>query len=386
MAGITVGGVLLTAGCATFSDQPKDWSPQEELTPQAGPDPQLPGDEGRGSGAPGGDEPPPPSEVPPPDGCTDYNQAVIGTCLDTVGAVAALPGDGAEPAALVGERTTGRIMRVMRGAKPQVVATIPVDGSTDGGLTGLALSPTYAEDQLLFAYITTPTDNRLVRIAPGDSPKPVVTGIPRGARGNKGALGLDHRGSLLLATGNAGDTAAAKNSRSLAGKVLRVDGTGQPAPDNPTPTSAVVANGLNSPGGVCSSLDGSRMWVTDRAPDRDLLYKVEPGKPLGAPAWTWPDRPGVAGCVSTPDAVWVVTSRVGNLQSLPLAADGSFTGKPQITMGGAEGFGLLGGFDLINEQVAVAGTVNKDGGRPVSSDDRAVVIAVSGGVGGGGPD
>lgn len=385
MAGITAG-VLLTAGCATFNEQPEDWRPQEELTPQAGPDPRLPGDEDGGSQAPGGVEPTPPSEVPPPDGCTDYNQAVIGTCLDKVGAVAALPGDGAEPAAIVGERTTGRILRVKRGAEPTVVATVPVDASTDGGLTGLALSPTYAEDQLLFAYITTPTDNRLVRIAPGDTPKPVLAGIPRGASGNKGALGLDHRGSLLLATGNAGNPATARNPRTLAGKVLRVDAAGQPAPDNPVPTTAVVASGLYLPGGVCSSLDGSRMWVTDRTPGRDLLYQVVPGEPLTAPAWTWPDRPGVAGCVSTRDAVWVVTSKVGNLQSLPLAADGSFTGKPQVTMAAEEGFGLLGGFDLINEQLAVAGTVNKDGGKPVSSDDRAVVIAVNGGAGGGGPD
>ena len=55
--------------------------------------------------------------MPPPDGCKDYNPAVIGTCLSTVVAVAALPGDGRDPAALVGERDTGRILRVKRGAE-----------------------------------------------------------------------------------------------------------------------------------------------------------------------------------------------------------------------------------------------------------------------------
>ncbi len=384
VAGVTVGGALLTASCATFSDQPAEWHPQDELTPQAAPDPELPGDEGA-TGGTAETERPRPSEVPPPNGCTDYNPAVIGTCMSTVVAVAALPGDGQEPAALVGERDTGRILRVKQGVEPQVVATVPVDARSDGGLTGLALSPTYAEDQLLFAYVTTPTDNRLVRIAPGDTPKPVLTGIPRGPTGNKGTLGLDHRGALLLATGNAGNPALARNPNSLAGKVLRLDGTGQPAPDNPTP-ARIVANGLYSPGGVCGSMDGSRLWVTDQTPSGDRLYALQLGEPLGAPAWSWPDRPGVAGCASTPDGVWVVTERAGNLQNLPLAQDGSFSGKPEVTMADGEGFGRMSGFDLMNEGLAVAGTVNKDGGKPVSSDDRAVLITVLQGGGGGGPD
>ncbi|HEX2131763.1 MAG TPA: PQQ-dependent sugar dehydrogenase [Actinophytocola sp.] len=389
VAGVSVGGMLLTAGCASFSDQPETWRPQEQVTPQAPPEPQVPGagdgSPGGGGGA-GGGQPPPASEIPPPDGCKDYHPAVIGTCLDTVAAVAALPGNGSDPTALVGERTTGRILRVKKGTEPKVVAVAPVDASTGGGLTGLALSPTYAEDQLVFAYITTPTDNRLVRIAPGDTPKPVLTGIPRGTTGNAGALAVDHRGALLLATGDAGKPALAADPRSLAGKVLRVDPSGKPAPGNPNPGSPIVAEGLHSPGGVCASLDGSRMWVTDRGAQADLLYQLELGKPMTTPAWSWPDRPGVAGCVSTPDAVWVATSTAGNLQTLPLAEDGSFSGKPVVSMAEDEGFGRLGGMDLVNEQVAVGGTVNKDGGTPVSSDDRAVTIVVVGGGANGGPD
>lgn len=385
MAAATVGGLLVTAGCATVAEQPEDWRPQDQVQPQAAPQPQAPGG-GSGSGRGGAERPPPPSDIPPPDGCTDFHPAVVATCLNQLTAVAALPGDGSDPSALVGERTTGRILRVKKDVK-EVVAVAPVEASTDGGLTGLALSPTYAEDQLIFAYITTPTDNRLVRIAPGDTPKPVLTGIPRGTTGNKGALAVDHRGALLLATGDAGRPALAKDPRSLAGKVLRLDANGKPAPDNPNPRSAIVADGLRSPGGVCASMDGARMWVTDRGADRDLLYQLQLGKALGAPAWSWPDRPGVAGCAATPDAVWVANSTAGNLQNLPLADDGSFSGKPVVTMEKEEGFGLLGGLDLVNEQVAIGGTLNKGaGGVPVSSDDRAVIIVVTVGQGGGGPD
>ena len=378
-----LSGVLLTSACATFADQPppESWRPQEQLTPQGGPDPEVPGESRPGEGGTGDSGTP--TEIPPPDGCKDYDPAVIATCLDTVVAVAAFPGDGQDPVALVGERRTGRILRVKQGSDPQLVATVPVDGSGDGGLTGLALSPTYAEDQLIFAYITTPTDNRVVRIAPGDVPKPVITGIPRGATDNRGALAQDRTGALLLATGDAGNAQLAGDLGSLAGKVLRFDASGAPAPGNPTKTSLVVASGLRSPGGVCTSVNGPGAWVTDRAANQDVLFRLELGKPLTTPAWTWPDRPGVSGCAAMATGIVIVMSTAGNAQRLPIASDGSFSGKPEVTLDKDEGYGLLGGMDAVNDQVAVVGTLNKDGGRPVSSDDRAIVVVLTGQKGSG---
>ena len=38
-------------------------------------------------------------------------------------------------------------------------------------------SPTYSQDRLTYAYISTPTDNRVIRIADGDAPKDLLTGI-----------------------------------------------------------------------------------------------------------------------------------------------------------------------------------------------------------------
>jgi glucose/arabinose dehydrogenase len=381
---------VLASGCASFTPQPppEAWKPQQSLTPQAGPEPKVPnGPDGGGGGGGGGGsrgssggQP-----IPPPNGCTDYNPLVIATCLNTVTSVAVLPGDG-DPIALVGERTTGRIMRVRKGQAPVVVATLKVDASTDGGLTGLARSPTYAEDRLIFAYITTETDNRLVRIAEGDTPKPVLTGIPRGPSGNRGALALDNRGALLLVTGDAGNAATATDQNSLAGKVLRLNTAGKAAEGNPVKGAPVIVSGAHSPGGVCSSLDGARLWFTDRDATRDLLYRFEPGRPLGQPAWTWPDHPGVAGCMSATDTVGVAMSVAANVQMLPIAPDGTFKGKPQITFADKDGFGRLWGLDLVTaDGMAVAGTVNKAGGTPVSSDDRVVVIAPTGG-GGAGPD
>jgi glucose/arabinose dehydrogenase len=264
---------------------------------------------------------------------------------------------------------------VHKGDAPVVVARLAVNAAGDGGLTGLALSPTYTQDQLIFAYVTTPTDNRIMRIAPGDTPKPVLTGIPRGATDNRGVLSVDHRGELLVATGDAGNPSAAANPHSLAGKVLRIDVDGAPAPGNPDPNSPIVASGLVDPGGLCSSGDGTRAWVTDRTSAQDVLYRLVIGQPLNQPAWTWPDKPGVAGCAAFSDLVMVSTSSAGNLQNLALNSDGSFTAKPEVTLQGSQGFGRLSGMDILDAQNAVVGTVNKDpGGHPESSDDRVVII------------
>lgn len=369
--------MLALAGCADFTQEaaPQSWTSAPQLSPEAPPNPVLPGQSGQGAGGSGPAQPVDPTSVPPPKGCEDFNPAVIATCLNPISSVVALPGTGNDPVGLAAERATGRILRVHKGDAPVVVAHLAVNAAGDGGLTGLALSPTYTQDQLIFAYVTTRTDNRVMRIAPGDTPKPVLTGIPRGATDNRGVLAVDHRGELLVATGDAGNPSAAANPHSLAGKVLRIDVDGAPAPANPDPNSPIVASGLVDPGGLCSSLDGSRAWVTDRTSAQDVLYRLVIGQPLDQPAWTWPDKPGVAGCAAFSDLVMVATSGAGNLQNLALNSDGSFTAKPEVTLQGSQGFGRLSGMDILDAQNALVGTVNKDpGGHPVSSDDRVVII------------
>lgn len=366
----------MLTGCATFTQEaaPGAWSSAPALSPEQPPNPGGPGQSPQGAGNQG--QPQTPTTVPPPKGCTDFNPAVIATCLNQVSAVAVLPGTANDPVGLAAERTTGRILRVHKGDPPAVVATLPVDATGDGGLTGLVLSPTYTEDQLVFAYVTTPTDNRVMMIAPGDAPKPVLTGIPRGTTNNRGVLALDHKGALLVATGDAGDPTNATNPNSLAGKVLRIDVNGQPAPGDPDPGSPVVASGLIDPGGLCSTSDGSRAWVTDQTATEDVLYKLTTDQStLDAPAWTWPDKPGVAGCAAFATSVMVATSTAGNVQNLSLNSDGSFTSKPTVTLQGKQGFGRLAGMDVLSTTAVMAGTVNKStGGSPESSDDRVVVI------------
>jgi glucose/arabinose dehydrogenase len=376
-------GLLLSA-CAKFDDRAagQTFVPAPELSAPAGPQPQLPEIDGQsGTAAPA---PAPSTSIPPPQGCTDYDKAVIATCLDTVSAVAALPGDPSTPSALAAERKTGRVLRIVAGEKPAQLAQLSVDADGDGGLTGLALSPTYGEDQLVFAYITTATDNRVVRFTQGQQPKPILTGIPKGATGNRGAI-ISDGPALLVATGDAGNPAAAADPTSLAGKVLRIDTSGNPAPGNPTPGSRVYASGLQDPGGLCKSADASRVWVTDREATGDALYQVQPGASLTVPTWTWPDKPGVAGCADGDQLVMIATSTTPGVQDLPIASDGSVSGTPTAILDGKGGptYGRLSGIDALDNQYALAGTVNRDGGQPVSSDDRVVVIQIQPSSGGG---
>ncbi|MFI9009428.1 PQQ-dependent sugar dehydrogenase [Actinosynnema sp. NPDC053489] len=380
LRGVLIGSALglLAAGCASFPEQPgpAGWSAAQQLTPQAGPVPELPGElpKGPSQGQSPGQQP---SAVPPPQGCKDFNPAVVGTCLSPISGVALTDVNQTTGAvtALATERTTGRLLKVTKDVDPVEVARFEVDAAGDGGLTGLTLSPTYPEDQLVYVYATTATDNRVLRLAPGDVPKPVLTGIPKGPTGNRGALAHDRTGALLVATGDAGNPAAAADPDSLAGKVLRIDGTGQPARGNPTAGSRVLASGLRSPAGLCVSGDGSKTWVTDAGTTADVLYRVQPGRAVGDPAWSWPERPGVGGCASFSNAVMVAASATGGALNLPMNPDGGFTGKPEASLTGEDGFGRLGPLVMLDDTTALAGTVNKaPGGAPVSSDDRVVII------------
>jgi glucose/arabinose dehydrogenase len=364
--GVTVAVSALAAGCAQFpEDHPGVWNPQPSLRPEAAPQPQI-----EGEPAP---PPPPPNSGPsqrpaPPNGCDDRDPLVVATCLDPVGAIAVLP-DG--QSALVGERSTGRILRVQRGTAPVEIARVPVSASGGGGLTGLALSPSYNEDELIYAYATTGMDNEVIRIAPGDRPKAVLSGIPKGASDNSGAMLADGKGALLIATGDAGSRAAAGDPLSLAGKVLRIDEFGRPAPDNPNPSSPVVASGLAAPAGLCGA-DAGGSWVTDQGGTQDSLYRVQAGQPLGAPAWTWPDRPGVTGCAASQAAVVVALTNGSALFTMHPTPDGAFTGQPTKVMQNT--YGQFSAASLGPDGLLWLGTANKASGRPVSSDDRVLRI------------
>lgn len=317
--------------------------------------------------------PPPPGQSPappPPTGpCDDPDPSVIATCLDTTGAMVMLP-DG--NTALVAERTTGRIMAVPRDGDPTEFASVPVDPAGDGGLTGLALSPSFTEDHLVYAYITTPQDNRVVRFTQGDAPKPILTGIPKGPTGNAGDLVFTEPRQLTVLTGNAG---GGGDPASLSGKLLRVQ---DPAPGARNP--AVVAAGFGASGGLCRDPQTGSLWITDRAPTMDRLQRITADGSTPTLVWSWPDKPGVGGCAAADGTVVTALDGAKSVAAVTVSKEsGAVTGDPLVLA--EDKYGHFGAAVIAGDGTIWGSTVNKSSGGAVATDDRVVVIPFAGGGG-----
>ena len=115
------------------------------------------------------------------------------------------------------------------------------------GCSGLALSPTFAEDALVYAYLTAGSDNRVVRFSvAGDRSaprRPSSPASPRRSIHNGGRIAFGPDGTLYVGTGDAGDAGRAQNRSSSGGKVLRVARTARCPADNPFPGSPFFSLG-----------------------------------------------------------------------------------------------------------------------------------------------
>ena len=369
--------VLLTSCGAVDALRPDPtWVPKPEGPPPA----ELPQpDQTRAAPSPGQ-----PGQPGGPDAGAEDDPNVVATGLTLPWGLAVLP-DGT---ALVGERTTGRILQVQpRRAPARPVMTVSgLDTAGDGGLLGLALSPTYRDDELVYAYLTTRTDNRVVRFVLGQPVTPVLTGIPRGRTGNGGRIQFGPDGMLYVGTGDAGRPALAASRRSLAGKVLRVTAFGRPAPGNPDPASPVYSLGHGALAGLCLGGPG-QVYETEPAPGKaDEVNRVEAGRDYGWPAGpagtragsAQPDRTlpaataGVGGCAVVERGLFVATLTGQRLYALPLDSTGR-TGPPADHLAGA--YGRLRTVVAGPDGALWLTTSNKDGrGKPTAQDDRVIRI------------
>jgi glucose/arabinose dehydrogenase len=220
-------------------------------------------------------------------GTADSTRArTISTGLQVPWGLAFLPGGDA----LVSERTTGRILRISRdGRRRRVVMRVPgVDTDSDeGGLLGLAVSPTYASDRWVYAYFTSASDNRIVRFRLGGSIRPVLTGLRRGSIHNGGRIAFGPDGKLYAGVGETGDTSLAQNRRSLGGKILRMNPNGSVPGDNPFRGSLVWSYGHRNVQGLAWDRRG-RLWATEFGQDEfDEVNLIRKGRNYG-----WPEVEG----------------------------------------------------------------------------------------------
>jgi glucose/arabinose dehydrogenase len=291
-------------------------------------------------------------------------------CLDATSGLIMGPDS---KSALVAERATGAVKEVSVNAEPKVKLVIPVDPSGDGGLMDIVQSPTYDQDRLMYAYISTPTDNRVIRIADDDVPKNILTGIPKGATGNTGALIFTSPTTLDVLTGDAGNPALAADPASLAGKVVRIE---QPTTVNQAPVTTAMS-GMGAGGGMCIDPSDGSLYITDRTPTADRLQRITADSKHST-VWTWPDRPGVAGCAALEGTVLVNLINPKQTVAVRLApGTGAVTGQPEVVRQDVHGHAWA--LQMSPDGNVWGATANKTYGDAEKLDDVVFPLFPSGG-------
>jgi len=222
----------------------------------------------------------------------------VGTDTDIPWGLATLP-DGS---ILYTRRDAQTIARLVPSTGASTtVGTVPNVQSTDGegGLLGLALSPTFASDHWLYLMHTSPTDNRIVRIKLENNAlvtsteQVLLTGILRNKFHNGGRLRFGPDGKLYASTGDAQNGDNAQNVSSLNGKVLRLNPDGTIPADNPF-GNYVWSYGHRNPQGLAFDSQG-RLWEQEFGNSvMDETNLITKGGNYG-----WPACEGTAGTCGT---------------------------------------------------------------------------------------
>jgi glucose/arabinose dehydrogenase len=293
--------------------------------------------------------------------------------------------------ALVTERDSSRLLSVDSSGNVEEIQRLPENGTGEGGLLGLALSPNYESDGYVYVYYTTDEDNRVARMREGEDPEPVLTGIPVLTYHNGGRIAFGPDGYLYVGTGDAGDTSNSQNLNSLGGKILRITPDGDVPSDNPFPGSPVYSYGHRNVQGLAWDANG-RLYASEFGQNRyDEANIIEPGGNYG-----WPEvegeggDPNYIGPISTwttdeasPSGVEILKGgaipqwegdffmaalRGQRLYRLDLDESGAVVGQEELLQGEA---GRLRHVAQAPDGSLWILTSNRDGrGNPVPDDDR----------------
>ena len=331
--------------------------------------------------------------------CTAVDHAegdaeVMATGLEVPWGLSFLPtGD-----ALVGERMTGDIYEIPAEGPADdrertLVGTVPdVEALGEGGLLGIAVDPLFIHDSFVYAYLTTATDNRIVRFRlEPDGPgiydlEVILDGIAAAGNHNGGVLAFGPDGMLYAGVGDAGNPGNAQDPDSLNGKILRMDPLGNPPIEdpNPDPDSLVWSMGHRNVQGLAWDDDG-RLWATEFGQNAfDEVNLIEPGGNYGWPVvegeggderfiepevtWTT-DEASPSGAAILDDVLYVGALRGQRLWRVPLS-DGE-AGEPEALL--QDDYGRLRNVVAGPDGRLWITTSNRDGrGEFDDGDDRVL--------------
>jgi glucose/arabinose dehydrogenase len=299
--------------------------------------------------------------------------------------------------ALVTERDSARLLRVTPHGEVSTVGIVPgVDSYGEGGLLGVAVSPSFPRDRLVYVYFSTPTDNRIARFRYSDGlmgpVDAVVTGIPRAEVHNGGRLVFGPDGMLWATTGEHGEPSLSQDNHSLGGKILRMTPEGGPAPGNPFGT-LVWSYGHRNVQGMAWDAAG-RMYATEFGQDRsDEINRIEKGHNYGwpivegtggaqytDPELTWPpSEASPSGAAIAAGSLWVGALRGERLWQIPLSPRTGAVGEPVAHFTGD--YGRLREVVRAPDGSLWCATSNRDGrGDPLPGDDKILVIPIRPGL------
>ncbi|MET8855556.1 PQQ-dependent sugar dehydrogenase [Streptomyces sp. NPDC004579] len=374
--------LLVTAGCS---------SGEGGGTGGSGKPPGIEGDASHASSAPSATAGP----TPPAKGSVRVLRTVTEN-LDTPWGLAPLADGGL----LVSSRDKGTITRVdeKTGAKTLLGEVAGVAPAGEGGLLGIALSPDYASDHMIYAYLTTASDNRIVRMLYDErkpsgeqlgAPDTIFKGIPKGVIHNGGRIAFGPDRMLYAGAGETGDRGLAQDKKSLGGKILRMTPEGEPAPGNPFPDSVVYSYGHRNVQGLAWD-DKQRLWASEFGQDTwDELNQIKPGDNYGWPVvegishnsayhdpivqWKT-DEASPSGIAYAEGSIWMAALKGERLWRIPLNGTEASAAP--------EAF-LTGKYGRLRTVVSAGGdklwltTSETDGrGTPVKGDDRLLELEV----------
>ncbi|MGW0820822.1 PQQ-dependent sugar dehydrogenase [Streptomyces sp. NPDC002845] len=334
-------------------------------------------------------------EAPPAKGSVEVVRTVT-EGLDTPWGLAPLPEGGL----LVSSRDEGTITLVDEesGEKTELGEVPGVAPAGEGGLMGLAISPDYASEHMIYAYFTSESDNRIVRML-YDADKPegrqlgapdtILRGIPKGTNHNGGRIAFGPDGMLYAATGERYEEQLAQDRESLGGKILRMTPDGEPAPGNPFDDSVVYSYGHRNVQGLAWDTK-QRLWASEFGQNTwDELNRIEPGGNYG-----WPDVEGKgdesgfidpvaqwtveeaspSGIAIAEGSVWMAGLRGQRLWRIPLKGT-EVSADPQAFLEGE--YGRLRTVVSAGDNKLWLVTSETDGrGSPEDGDDKILELEV----------
>jgi glucose/arabinose dehydrogenase len=296
--------------------------------------------------------------------------------------------------ALVSERDRARLLRITPKGRVtrlgEVAGVAPATGQGEGGLLGIAFAP--GDEDTVFAYLTSASDNRVVRLSIRGGkvgrPKALLTGIPTSVHHHGGRLLFAPDGTLFVSAGDAEDSALAQQKGSLAGKILRIRPDGRAAAGNPYGNRTWTYGHRNVEGLAFDA--AGRLWATEFGDKQsDELNLIVKGRNYG-----WPRVEGRSSnaAYTSPRATWSPTSScspaglaitrstafVGALQGqclFSVALDGTDAGKPKAHF--AKDHGRIRNVAVAKDGSLWMTTSNTDGRRtPGKNDDKILRITL----------